>query len=543
MFSSAEQRITLKKSKISEGPGGVPIIIALIAGVSGLALILVVTTMGVPDEVSAPLLMTVGAMLVVLAWRKWEVGVQALLVVLVIEGAVRKWFLPSASEFVYFFKDVLMLVIIISYLTKGRRLRLRINRELKALSVLFIAFALYAIASISNTGLPHPLVGLLGLKAYLLYVPLVYLGPRVFSSKEKLVAFLQWYLVIALFVGALSTMQFVNSDPESALNRYAWDEKATAASGMEIPVANFQDSAGASLVRVTGPFSYLSGLAIYLPIVFALLLALIAQRSTFSLPKGFRWIYHVAVAIVVTTSFMTGSRGAVLNVGVIALVFYGLTSKQDLLRRLRQAAAGAVLIAAGLTLFFPQAFDALYTRALGGEDEITEGMGRIDEIFLLPFQEAAYAGPFGYGVGATQNATPVLMSKLNLPFVGEKIPIGYEGESGRVMLELGVVGYFLHVALRLSILVTLLVTCFSINDVQSKSLAIAAAAAVIFPLLVGGAVTNHTQNVYQWFLIGIPIALLTAEKVSTAAKNQIAVAKSNLQAPQRLRAAPAGDTS
>lgn len=512
--SVTDQRITLNKWRIRGGSGGFSIIVTFISGFLGLALIQAATTTGVATEVGAPLLMTTGAVILVVAWREWQVGIQALLVVLIIEGAVRKWFLPSASELVYFYKDFLMVVIVISYLTNGRRLPLLVKHELKAFTVIVIAFALYAIASISNAGLPHPLVGVLGVKAYLLYVPLAYLVPRSFTSKVKLVAFLKWYLVIALFVGALSAMQFVESDSASALNRYAWDEETTGATGMEMPVANFQDSVGTSYVRVTGSFSYLSGLAIYLPTMFALLLGLISQRSILSLPKGFKWIYHVALGIVVTTSFMTGSRGAVLNLGVIALVFYGLTSKKDLLRRLRQIAVGAVLIGIGLTLFFPKAYDALYTRALGSEDEITEGRGRIDEIFTLPFREASYAGAFGYGVGATQNATPVLMSKLNLPFVGEKIPIGYEAESGRVMLELGVFGYALHLLMRITIIVTLLYACRSIRDVESKSLAVAAVAALIFPLIVGGAVTQHTQNVYQWFLIGIPLAMFNAEKTA-----------------------------
>jgi hypothetical protein len=283
---------------------------------------------------------------------------------------------------------------------------------------------------------------------------------------------------------------------------------------MQMQVANFQDSAGSSYVRVTGPFSYLAGLAIYLPIMFALLLGLISQRLKGALPRGFRWIYHIALAAVATTAFMTGSRGAVLNLGVIALVFYGLNSKKDLLRRLRQVVVGVALIWIGLTVFFPQAFNALYTRALGGEEQVEESQSRISEIYNLPFEEAAHAGAFGYGVGATQNATPVLMSKLNLPFVGEKIPIGYEGESGRVMLELGVVGYLLHLLLRLSILGTILYVCFLIRDVESKSLAVAAAAALIFPLMIGGSMVNHTQNVYQWFLIGIPLAMLNAERVA-----------------------------
>lgn len=491
-----------------------PVVKALFAGLLGLAAIYGATKTETVSSTATPLIIIVGALLLIAAWRNWEFGIQTLLVVVIAEGAVRKWFLPSASELVYFYKDVLMAVIVISYLTKSRKTPLLIKHEIKFLWITLIAFALYAAAAISNPSLPHPLVGLLGVKAYLLYVPLAFLLPRMFTSKEKLIAFLRWYSIIALPVVALSVIQFIDSDVDSALNRYAWDEQTLASTGAGMGVAKFQDSAGSTYVRVTGTFSFLSGLTIYLPVMFALLLALISQRSRQPLPKGLRWIYHIALAAVVTVAFMTGSRGAVINIGIVALVFYGLASKKDLLRRLRQAVIGAALISVALTIFFPQALDALYTRTFGGEEQVKEGQGRITEAFRLPFDEAAYAGAFGYGVGATQNAVPILMSKLNLPFMGEQIPIYYESEAGRVMLELGVVGYLLHLLLRLGILITLLRACFCIRDTESKSLAVAALAALVFPLVMGGAVSQHTQNVYQWFLIGIPLAMLNAERLS-----------------------------
>ena len=38
-------------------------------------------------------------------------------------------------------------------------------------------------------------------------------------------------------------------------------------------------------------------------------------------------------------------------------------------------------------------------------------------------------------------------------------------------------------------------------------------AALVVPLVIGGAVANHTQNVYQWFLVGIVLALYNAERL------------------------------
>lgn len=492
-------------------------IMTLAAGLLSLAAIYSLTRAETIPAVVEPLVIITGGALLIASWRNWEFGVQTLLVVLIAEGAIRKWFLPSASELVYFYKDVLMGAIVVGYLTEKRKSPFLIKRELKFFYATLLAFALYAVASVANPALPHPLVGLLGVKAYLLYVPLAFLVPRMFTSKEKLVAFLKWYLVIALAVAALGMMQFVDSDPDSPLNRYAWDEKTIAAAGVEMDVAHFLDSVGGVYVRITGPFSYLSGLTIYLPTVFALLLGLVSQGVIRPLPKSFRWVYHVTLAAVATTVFMTGSRAAALNLVVSALIFYVLAAKKGSLRRLRQAAVGALLAGVALTVFFPQAFDALYTRAFGGEVQLEEGQGRIEEAFRPPLEEATYAGALGYGIGATHNATPVMMSKLNLPFMGERIPIGYEVESGRIMLELGVIGYLLYLLLRISIIVTLLYASFSIRDTGAKCFAVASVAALAFPLLMGGAVIQHTQNVYQWFLVGIPLAMLNAEKLSNRA--------------------------
>jgi hypothetical protein len=149
---------------------------------------------------------------------------------------------------------------------------------------------------------------------------------------------------------------------------------------------------------------------------------------------------------------------------------------------------------------------------------VDEGLSRISGAFDLPAKEASYAGAFGYGIGLTQNAVPALMKRFNLKLADNPIPMGYEGEPGRVMLELGVIGYTLYTLLRLVLLLTLCRVCMMIRDPESKHLAIAILGALIFPLLIGGAVVSHTQNVYQWFLIGMILALLNQERLSLLVK-------------------------
>jgi hypothetical protein len=183
-------------------------------------------------------------------------------------------------------------------------------------------------------------------------------------------------------------------------------------------------------------------------------------------------------------------------------------------RRLRQLIVGSELAFLTVIIVAPQAVGGLYERAFGGESQRDEGSARIEEVFSLPLAEGEYAGPFGYGIGATQNSVPALMNRLGLTNTGERISLPLESEPARVMVELGVVGFLLFTLMRIVILLTVLRACLVIRDSELKALAVAGFAGVVFPLFVGGAVVNHTQNVYQWFLIGLVFAVLNADQLS-----------------------------
>jgi hypothetical protein len=459
----------------------------------------------------APVFLALGAILLIAAFRNWQLGLQALLVIVVIEGAVRKWFLPSATELVYFYKDALMVIILIGYRRQHRKTPFLIKRPVQFFSLALTLFVAYAIALMIMPGGPDVLIGLLGVKAYCLYMPLAFMVPRAFASKEKVIGFLKWYSLIVLPVAAVGVMQFLDTNPRSVLNRYAVNEEA---SSRAADIATFYGSSGQGFVRITSTFSYVSGLSIYLPIMFALLLSLTSFYSIRHLSRSVRALYYLALGAVVVLSFMTGSRGSVLAIAIIAVIFYWFASKKNLFRRLQHIAIIGALIYMALTTLFPQAYDAFYTRAFGETQRVDEGLSRITRSFDFPAKEASFAGAFGYGIGLTQNAVPALKKRFNLTKGDNPIPIGYEGEPGRVMLELGIIGFLLYTALRLVILLTLCRVCMSIRDPESKLLAIAILGALIFPLLIGGAVVSHTQNVYQWFLIGMMLALFNQERLS-----------------------------
>ena len=488
-----------------------PVAIALIAGLLGVATIYLFSKTEIAIGGMAPVGLIVGLALLYRAWRDWEFGIKSLLVIVIVEGAVRKWFLPSFTELVYLYKDILVIIILAAYLRKRGRKPLLINRRLKPLRIALVVFAVYSFAVVLNPGTPHMLIPLLGLKAYCLYIPLTFLIARMFSDKAKLISFLKWYSIIVLPVALIGVMQFAESSPTASLNRYAWREGVAA---QPSDVASFFDSTGAHYMRVTSTFSYVTGLSAYLPIMFSLLLGLISLNSTRQMSKSLRWLFYVCIGAVVVASFMTGSRGAVLAILLVAMLFYFFSPIKHLFRRLQQVVIIGLLAYLSLTLLFPQAYDAFYTRAFSSDQEMNESWERMLTPLRPPIDEATYAGLLGYGIGRTQNAVPAMLKMLGMPEQTERFPIMPENEPGRVMLEVGVIGFLLYTLVRCLLLVTLFQACRRIRDSESKALAIAVTCVLVVQVLTGGAIVNHTQGVYQWVLAGIPLALLNAERLS-----------------------------
>src|SRR5437867_3791357 len=100
---------------------------------------------------------------------RWRQAVQLAVVLAVFEGAIRKWLLPDAQVYVYFFKDALLLGAYAAFFGGRINNRQRVFSAHPANPVLLLLLLL-AILEIANPDLPSPLVGIFGLKAYLMYV-------------------------------------------------------------------------------------------------------------------------------------------------------------------------------------------------------------------------------------------------------------------------------------------------------------------------------------------------------------------------------------
>jgi hypothetical protein len=422
--------------------------------------------------------------LFVISTSNWRRSVKIALVLAVIEGSIRKWVLPQASDLVYFMKDIILLGAYARYfIFEDKSKRAVALPGLKIL--LWIAMILIGL-QVFNIRLASAAVGLFGFKAYLLYVPLCFMLRDVFRSTEELQSFLKWYLLLVIPVGALGALQFF-SPPDSPINTYV--------AGEEADIATFGGSDEIVRARITGTFSYISGYTAYLTVCQALLFSLLAVK----LNKVWMAILMGGQALLMGNMFMTGSRGPVFS-GVIVfagfLIFNQLARAREVRKALTMLLLTGVVCGVASVYWFGDALDAFWQRAVTS-DSTSE---RMTSSFLEPLLFLSDPEFFGYGAGATHPGGAGLRARFGLtePSVA---PPDAENETVRVMLELGVFGFLVWYAIKLYLILALWRTRVQTRNPFLKNLALAAflVHAILF---TGTTVLNHTAHVYFWFMAG-----------------------------------------
>lgn len=410
------------------------------------------------------------------------------MVLLVLEGAIRKWVFPGAQDLVYFGKDVLLLGAYAGYLQDRQRPRVIVPRLLA--SMLATSAALGAI-QIFNPRLPNVLVGLLGFKAYFFYVPLAWMVPVVFTTPALLFQRLRIYLLLGIPIGVLSAAQFL-SPADSALNAYA----RSGGGG----VSTFGSS---TYVRVTATFSYISGYTSYLLATVMLALALLAAK---------KWrirdnlTLYLSLAAALGGMFTTGSRGPLLMMALLFPVYLWLSLAREAQRDaiLGRILLGLSLVAALVNQVGSDAIGAFYGRAAGSGDMLE----RVITPFMQPLNMLYPSGFLGYGIGAThQTAEAVTRGIEPYSWLGDN---RVEDEPGRVMLELGPFGFFFIYLVRMHLVLKALEQVFRLRT--SFGRAIATSCALFFLAhLPGGVVFNVTADVYYWYFVGLLLCVMRLE--------------------------------
>jgi hypothetical protein len=458
------------------------------------------------------LVVLAGGAAAIWAVQRWRLAVQVVMVLLIFEGAIRKWLFPGAQDLVYFAKDVLLLGVYIGFFRDLSQRRSPLPRQPILYGMLAFG-ALFGVLEIFNPELPNVLVGIFGFKAYFFYVPLIFVLPAAFRSDAELHLFLWRYSLLAIPVGLLGIAQFF-SPSTSILNTYA-------RSSEDAYVATFGSS---TFVRVTATFSFITGYTAYLLTAIVLILLLLgAGRWKF---RG-NYLLFIALGMTLLGMLMTGSRGPVLILALLFPIYWWLAVIRE---KGGVAVFGRLVIALVMVMSFiaytsRDAVDAFLGRVNASGEDVN---ARMNAPLLTPFRLMADAGVAGFGIGATHQTAAALTPGI--------VPYSWlhglivEVESGRIMVELGPIGfaliYFVRVYLALFAFMQVMVLRTRFHR------AIATASLLFFLAAIpGGVVFDVTSDVYYWFFAGLLLAAIRLDRDMARQSARAAAA-----VPERLRA-------
>ena len=357
-----------------------------------------------------------------------QIVLAAFLFLLTYDGAMRKWLISGSEQIVFLLKDVIFTVGVLAVVRGGAWSTARFQLPLVVRATL-AAYVAWILVHVFNPYLPSVVLGVWGAKSHLLYAGLILLVPVAAGSLSQLMAAIERvfpWLVIP--VCSLALLQ-VAAPPDHVLNRVIADD---------LEVTAFFGDAG--LVRVFGPFSYISGMASFV--------STMAVLGTGLYLAGYRSrSFVLGLAAILLCLPVTGSRSVIAFVALgLAMQFLGgavagLAVGRDLARSL-------VLLVAlvGLSLYSQaDIWLALQQRVEASRDDEF----RVLTAFTNAFGYFEIVGLIGYGTGATNAAAPVFVPGVA---AYSWLPFGFEEESGRIVLELGTVGWAVGVAFRLAVL-------------------------------------------------------------------------------------------
>jgi hypothetical protein len=373
----------------------------------------------------------------------WRAGVLVFLIWLLFEDLARKYLGNSMT--VFFAKDFIVGVAYTSYYV-ARRKRLVDVFKIPFLLPLAIFFW-FAVVQVFNTWSPSLLYGLLGLKVYFYYAPLILLGYAMLEGPNDLERFLVVNVLAGILIAALGIAQSalgVNflTPEDSAAELYGLSHVTRLS-----PVTHQEVLATSSVFVSAGRFSYY--LILLWILAFGALGYLLLSRR-----RGAKYGF-LAIGIATAAVMVTGTRTPFVFVLGSAFVMtgaflWGAPWKWGQGHRLVKALRRAFLIGGiGLILLaevFPVVLGsnwAFLSETLAYKGEGSELASRSWD-YPIRNLELAFAHDrwvVGYGTGLNSLGNQYVSQFLNEPMPEMGVESGYGG----LVVEMGIVGLVLWV--------------------------------------------------------------------------------------------------
>jgi hypothetical protein len=392
----------------------------------------------------------VGGAIVIAILNNWRTGVYCFLGWLLFEDYARKFL--GNNMVIYFAKDFLLLVVLISFLGAYRRKALTTFRP--PFLVPLLLFIWFGVLQIFNPASTNIMYGLMGFKIFFYYVPLLFVGYALLNSEAELRRFFKVNLILAIIIISLGIVQSIIG--KSFLNPAVQAEDLRELSGLyRVSVIT-----GETAYRPTSVFVSAGRYANF--IVVAWLLALGFSGYLLLRHKQGRALAFIAIPVTAAGAFLTASRGsfmwAMINAVATSVAFiWGAPWREgQALRVVRSVQRVGIGIGLGIVLLFYAYPDALLSRLSIYKETLLPNRPTSElsyrswaypvENFLQAFKYDRW--PYGYGIGTT-----ALGGQYVARFFNARPPVvGVESGFGTLVVELGIGGLILWIVMSVTIL-------------------------------------------------------------------------------------------
>ena len=441
----------------------------------------------------------------------WRSGIYLFLIWLLCEDLVRKYMGNNMD--IYFAKDVM---VGITYLAFLRAATPRTKFLPPALKYALGLFVLFGLVQVFNPNSPSLVYGLLGLKLYFYYLPLLFVGYAFVRTEKDLQRFLLVSVGAAIPVALVGIIQaivgldFLNPKGGADINELGHLTRYTP-SGVAVP-------------RPPSVFVSDGRFAQYLILIFILGLGTVGYVLLRG--KRGRMLAFSSVAIVALAAVMSGGRGCFAYVAASALLIpvgflWGAPPRSaDTYRLFKAIRRSFIVVALSLALaivLFPKQIGAplaFYRETVALDSPDSETLYRSWDYpaanFLGAFSDSERT--IGHGIGTASLGGQYVSHLLDKPL----LQVGVENGYGTLVAESGILGLVLWLVWTIVFIFSALKVVLQLRGKPIFPIALAIfwfAFILLFPFTWGSIVAyqNFIFNAYFWLLAGILFRLPTLQ--------------------------------
>src|ERR1700682_1852167 len=395
-------------------------------------------------------LLFVGGAVVIAILNNWRNGLYFFLTWVWFEDFAKKYLGNNMA--IYFAKDVLAAVVYLSFFLAYRRKEVTSFRP--PFLVPLLLFFWFGVMQVFNPASTHLMYGVMGLKLFFYYVPLLFVGYALLNSEAELRWFFFVNMILALIIVSLGIAQAIIGHTFLNPQIIADDIRELSTLYRVSPISGLIMYRPNSVFVSTGRFGNFLLVTWLLVFGFSGYLLLRHKRG--------RSFAFIVLALTVAGLVLCSSRGVVLwsagsaLVGSVAFVWGAPWRQREVLRVLRGIQRAALGIVLGIVILFatyPEALlsrVAFYTETLSPNSSASELQHRTWTYPMANFLGAfGYERwPYGYGIGTTSLGIQYVARIFNA-----KPPvIGVESGFGTLVVEMGIGGLILWLVMSFAIL-------------------------------------------------------------------------------------------